>query len=200
MSQRIMTLERNTTETQITLGLNLDARGQQAAELDLPVPFLAHMLDSFARHSGFGLSVKATGDTHVDDHHLVEDTGLVLGQALLQALGDKKGITRFAQAVVPMDETLVLAAVDLSGRPYLAWNMDIPLTHVGSFDTALALEFFRAFTMEAKMNLHLRQLAGENAHHLIEAAFKATARALAVAVSPDKLRGGGVPSTKGSLV
>ncbi len=193
-------IHRKTKETDIRLELDLQARGSHAASIDTPVPFLNHMLDSFARHSGFGLTVKAEGDTHIDDHHLVEDTGLVLGEALLKALGDKKGIQRFGHAVVPMDETLVLAAVDLSGRPFLSFDMDIPLTRVGNFDTALTLEFFRAFTMEAKMNLHLRRLAGGNAHHLIESAFKATARALAVAVSPDDLRGGGIPSTKGTLV
>ena len=189
-------VDRRTKETQIVLTLNLDGQGQ--AEIGTGVGFFDHMLDLLARHSGVDLTVKATGDLHVDDHHLVEDVGIVLGQALKEALGEKRGLVRYGSATVPMDESLVMCALDLGGRPYLAYGLELPAKRVKQFDVELVEEFFRALTNAAGMNLHLRQLAGRNTHHLIEAAFKAFARALgeAVAVSP---RQKGIPSTKGVL-
>jgi imidazoleglycerol-phosphate dehydratase len=189
-------VKRATRETDIELRLNLDSSGTY--EIDLPVPFLKHMLELFSKHALIDLTIKATGDVEVDDHHLVEDVGIVLGQALAQALGDKAGIARYGHFLLPMDESLVLCAMDLSGRAFLVYDFNFPQERVGNFDVHLAHEFFSAFAANAKMNLHLRQLAGGNAHHLIEAAFKATARALRMAVSYDE-RATGVPSTKGVL-
>jgi imidazoleglycerol-phosphate dehydratase len=162
------------------------------------VPFFDHMLDALGRHGLFDLTVRATGDLAVDAHHTVEDVGICLGQALSQALGDKSGIARFGSAVVPMDEALVLAAVDISGRPYLAYEVDLPVEIIGTFDTTLAEEFLRAFASNASLTLHVQEISGENAHHVIEAAFKAVARALRQAVDLD-CRVSGVPSTKGTL-
>jgi len=193
---RTAELKRITKETDIELHLNLDGAG--AYEIDLPAPFFKHMLELFSKHSLIDLTIKATGDVEVDDHHLVEDVGIVLGQALAQALGDKAGIGRYGHCLLPMDESLVLCAMDLSGRAFLVYDFNFPQERVGNFDVHLAREFFSAFAAHAKMNLHLRQLAGGNAHHLIEAAFKATARALRMAVSYDE-RAPGVPSTKGVL-
>ncbi len=192
---RTANVDRKTKETQITLHLSLDGEGK--SDVSTGVGFLDHMLDLLARHSGMDLTVKATGDLHVDDHHLVEDTGIVLGQALVKALGDKKGLVRYGSATVPMDESLVLCALDLGGRPYLAYGLELPAKRVKQFDVELVEEFFRALA-NSGMNIHLRQLAGRNTHHLIEGAFKAFARALgqAIAVSP---RVKGVPSTKGVL-
>ena len=189
-------VNRETTETQIALSLDLDGSGRYAVES--PVGFLNHMLELFARHGAFDLTVKAAGDTHVDDHHLVEDVGICLGQAFDKALGDKAGITRYGNATVPMDEALVTCDLDLSGRPFLAFSLRCEKPKVGTFDVELCEEFFRAFAMNARLTLHVRQHSGANCHHLIEAAFKATARALrtAVACAPGT---SGVPSTKGVL-
>jgi imidazoleglycerol-phosphate dehydratase len=195
-SRRIAELSRTTTETAIDLRLDLDGTGQ--AQISTGVAFFDHMLTALTRHAGFDLTVEATGDREVDDHHTVEDVGIVLGQACAQALGDKRGITRFADALVPMDEALVAAAIDISGRGQLHYVVPVPIELIGTFDTTLAKEFFIAFTSNAGLTLHLRSLSGENAHHILEAAFKATARALRQALSFDA-RVRGVPSTKGSL-
>lgn len=195
--QRIVTRERATQETQIRLTLNLDGEG--AARLKTGIGFFDHMLTAFSRHGFFDLEVTVQGDLEVDGHHTVEDTGLVLGAAFREALGDKSGIQRFGSSYVPMDESLVLAVVDLSGRPYLAFegfHFDVPM--LGAFDVTLTHEFFRAFANECGCNLHLRALACGNAHHVIEAAFKATGRALRQAVARDA-RIKGVLSTKGML-
>ncbi len=187
-------VERNTKETEIALTLVLDGEGK--AKVKTGLGFLDHMLDLLARHAGFDLTVKAKGDLHVDDHHLVEDVGIVLGQALKQALGKKVGISRYGWAAIPMDESLVMCALDLSGRAYLGFELALPAKRVKQFDTELVEEFFRAISNSAGMNLHLHQMAGRNTHHLIEGAFKAFARALRQAVA---ITGGGVPSTKGVL-
>lgn len=186
---------RKTTETRIELRLVLDGSGTCSAETG--IGFLDHMIDLLARHGGFDLSVTASGDIHVDDHHLVEDVGIVFGDALKKALGQKEGITRYGWAVVPMDESLVMCAVDLAGRPYLHYGLELPAKRVKKFQTELIEEFCRAVVNSAGINLHLRQLAGRNTHHIIEAAFKAFARALAQAVAMSGQ--GGVPSTKGVL-
>lgn len=189
-------LSRKTKETDIELRLTLDGSGQ--CDIETGVPFFDHMLEAFARHATFDLSVRATGDTEIDDHHTVEDVGIVLGLALAQALGDKASITRFGDAVVPMDEALVLAAIDISGRGQLHYALDLNTPLLGSFDTSLAKEFFMAFASNAQLSLHIYEFAGENTHHVLEAAFKACARALRIAVARDP-RIVGVPSTKGSL-
>ena len=194
---RQVTIERSTSETQITLTLELDGSGR--AELSSGIGFLDHMLTAFARHGLFDLSLQARGDLHVDDHHTTEDIGIVLGQALARALGDKRGIRRFGQALVPMDEALVEAAVDLSGRPFLAWSAGFTRDKVGSMDTELFEEFFRALAMNGLLTLHITQKAGQNAHHLAEACFKSVARALRMAVEPDPRAAGQIPSTKGAL-
>ena len=188
-------ISRKTKETAISLRLNLDGKG--ACRAKTGVGFLDHMLDLLARHGGLDLTVTAKGDVHVDDHHLVEDVGIVLGQALKQSLGKKEGIARYGWATVPMDEALVMCALDLGGRPYLAYGLELPAKRVKGFDTELIEEFLRAVVNAAGMNLHLRQLDGRNTHHIIEAAFKAFARALGQAVA--KSGKGGVPSTKGVL-
>ena len=193
---RIAEVTRKTGETDITIKLNLDGSG--ACDISTGVPFFDHMLNAFGRHGQFDLTVHATGDVEVDAHHTVEDTGIVLGQAFAQALGDKAGITRFAEATIPMDETLVQAAVDISGRGQAYCTLPLPTEHVGSFDTELAVEFFYAFARDARLTLHVRELAGENSHHIIEAAFKAVGRAMRFATELDP-RVTGIPSTKGSL-
>ncbi len=193
---RVATIDRATGETDITLTLDLDGTGTTDAVTG--VPFFDHMLSALGRHSLMDLKVDATGDLAVDAHHTVEDVGICLGAAFASALGDKSGITRFGSAVIPMDEALVLAAVDVSGRPFLAWDVAVPIEIIGTFDTTLAEEFMRAFATNAGVTLHVRSMAGTNAHHIIEAAFKATARALAAAVAVDP-RVAGVPSTKGTL-
>ena len=187
---------RATSETDIGIFVDLDGTG--AADVETGVGFFDHMLDALARHSLIDLTVRAKGDTYVDDHHTVEDTGIVLGQALREALGDKCGIRRFGSVLVPLDETLVMAAVDISGRGELYWDVPIGPAKVGSFDTELAHEFFAGLARDAGITLHLRLVTGENAHHIIEATFKAAARALREAVEADP-RVEGVPSTKGSL-
>ena len=187
---------RATSETDIGLSVDLDGTG--VADVETGVGFFDHMLCALARHSLVDLTVRVKGDTEVDDHHTVEDTGIALGQALREALGDKRGVHRFGSVMVPLDEALVLAAVDLSGRGELYWDVPIGPSKVGTFDTELAKEFFVGLAREAGVTLHLRLVAGENAHHIIEATFKAAARALREAVEDDP-RVDGVPSTKGSL-
>ncbi len=194
---RTATVERTTRETDIAITINLDGVG--TADVDTGVPFFDHMLDAFARHALFDLTVRCKGDLEVDAHHSVEDTGIVLGQAFARALGDKRGIERFASCAVPMDEALVLCALDISGRGQAFWAMDIPVDAIATFDTQLAREFFIAFAANAGATLHLRQFSGENAHHLIEAAFKACGRALRQAVAVNPRTAGQVPSTKGAL-
>ena len=195
-ANRRAVVTRVTGETDITVELDLDGTG--TCLIDTAVPFFAHMLNAFGRHGLFDLTVRATGDIEVDAHHTVEDTGIVLGQAFTQALGDKAGITRFSDVCIPMDETLVQAAVDISGRGQAYCDLPIPTERVGSFDTELAVEFFYAFARDARVTLHVRELAGANSHHIIEAAFKAAGRAMRYACELDP-RVNGVPSTKGSL-
>jgi imidazoleglycerol-phosphate dehydratase len=187
---RNATITRTTRETDITVTIDLDGRG--ATTVETGVPFFDHMLDAFGRHGLFTLVVRAKGDLEIDAHHIV------LGSAFAEALGDKAGITRFGSAALPMDEALVLAAVDISGRGQLYWAVDLPIEIIGTFDTTLAKEFLVAFAANAGVTLHVRSLAGDNAHHIVEAAFKAVARALKEAVAIDP-RVAGVPSTKGSL-
>ncbi len=190
-------ITRQTKETDIALTLALDDTG--ACEVDTGCGFLDHMLEALGRHALVDLRVTCKGDTRVDDHHTVEDVGIVLGMALRQALSDKRGITRYGDCLLPMDEALVLAAVDLSGRAYLQYDLDIPTQKVGTFDTELVREFFLALTREAGITLHLRQLTGQNSHHIIEAAFKGFARALRQAVAQDAALAGRINSTKGAL-
>ncbi len=190
-------LTRNTSETQITLKLDLDGTGQ--ARLRSGIGFLDHMLTAFVRHSMFDVEIDASGDLHIDDHHTVEDIGIVLGQAMARAIGDKRGIRRYGHAAVPMDEALVEATVDFSGRAYLGWSVRWERDKVGTFDTELFEEFFRALAGNAAVTLHIRQLAGTSAHHVAEACFKAVARALRQASEPDPRAPGSIPSTKGSL-
>lgn len=192
-----MTVERNTSESQIRCTLDLDGTG--ARQIDTQVPFFTHMLDAFARHGLYDLELYARGDVEVDAHHVVEDVGLVLGDAYAQALGDKRGIRRYGECSVPMDETLAQAVVDFSGRPHLVWLVDgIAGKWVGGFDAELAHEFFQAFANRCQCNLHLRLHYGSNAHHILEALWKAFARATMEASRVDP-RVGGVPSTKGTL-
>jgi imidazoleglycerol-phosphate dehydratase len=193
---RVATVARVTRETDIAITIDLDGKG--ATSVETGVPFFDHMLDAFGRHGLFTLTVVANGDLEIDAHHTVEDTGIVLGQAVAEALGDKAGITRFGSCSMPMDEALVLAAVDISGRGALYYDVDLPIEIIGTFDTTLAKEFLVAFASNAGITLHVRSIAGDNAHHIIEAAFKAVARALTDAVALDP-RVSGVPSTKGSL-
>ena len=193
---RTAEVTRKTGETDIQVKLDLDGSG--VCDIDTGVPFFDHMLNAFGRHGQFDLTVHAVGDVEVDAHHTVEDTGIVLGEAFCQALGDKAGITRFADSTIPMDETLVMAAVDISGRGQAYCDLPLPTERVSAFDTELAVEFFYAFARDAKLTLHVRELAGENSHHIIEAAFKATGRAMRFACETDP-RVKGVPSTKGTL-
>ena len=189
-------VERKTSETDIVIDLNLDGSGR--TEIDTGIGFFDHMLNSFARHGFFDLTCKVKGDLWVDCHHTIEDTGIVLGQAIAQAVGDKKGIRRFGNFFLPMDETLVMSAIDLSGRPYLVCDLPFTVEKVGTFDTEMVREFFYALSYSAAMNLHLKLIHGSNNHHIMEAAFKAFAKALDEAVSFDP-RIGDVLSTKGSL-
>ncbi|MCI8338904.1 MAG: imidazoleglycerol-phosphate dehydratase HisB [Lachnospiraceae bacterium] len=193
---RVATVIRETGETRIQITLNLDGTGQ--ADIHTGIGFFDHMLNSFSRHGLFDLEVTVEGDLEVDSHHTIEDTGIVLGQVISEALGDKKGIRRFGNFVLPMDEALILCALDLSGRPYLKENMKFSVPKLGEFDTEMVHEFFYAISYSAGMNLHLKMLEGENTHHIIEAAFKAFAKALDQAVSYDE-RIGDVLSTKGKL-
>ena len=190
-------IKRKTGETDITLKLCLDGTG--ASDIKTGCGFLDHMLTLFAKHSHFDLSVDCKGDTYVDYHHTVEDIGICLGMAFLEALGDKKGIVRYADKTIPMDEALVLVAIDISGRGYLGYSLDVPSYRVGDFDTELCEEFMQAFVREAKITMHVRKLAGENSHHIIEGAFKAMARALSAAAVIDANFANEVPSTKGVI-
>ena len=194
---REASVSRKTNETDIRLRLVLDGTG--TAQIETGCGFLDHMLILFARHGGFDLELSCKGDTFVDDHHSVEDIGIVLGKAFSEALGEKKGITRYGSTILPMDEALVLTAVDLSGRAFLGYELDIPTEKVGSFDTELVKEFWLGFVRNAACTLHVRQLAGENSHHIIEAAFKSAARSLRAAVEIDRRFANIIPSTKGAL-
>lgn len=193
---RTAKLTRETSETKISLEINLDGTGE--ASVSTGIGFFDHMLLSFARHGFFDLKLMAEGDLFVDSHHTIEDTGIVLGTAIAEALGDKKGIRRYGSSILPMDETLCLCAIDLSGRPYLNFDMNFTTDRVGYFDTEMAKEFFYAVAVNSKMNLHVKQLAGENNHHLLEATFKAFARALDEATAQEA-RVVGVLSAKGTL-
>ncbi|AVO37348.1 imidazoleglycerol-phosphate dehydratase HisB [Pukyongiella litopenaei] len=190
-------ITRKTAETDISVTVDLDGTG--AYDNRTGVGFFDHMLDQLARHSLIDMTVRATGDLHIDDHHTVEDTGIALGQALAQALGDKRGIRRYGACLLPMDDALLRTALDLSGRPYLVWNVDLPTARIGTFDTELVREFFQAFSTHGGITLHVDRLHGINSHHIAEAAFKSVARALREAVEPDPRRSDAVPSTKGAL-
>ena len=192
---RTSEITRNTAETKISLKLNLDGTGK--SQIDTGVGFLDHMLTLFAAHGKFDLTVICNGDTGVDDHHSVEDIGICLGQAFQAALGDKRGITRYGSFLLPMDEALILSAVDISGRSCLNYGLDIPTEKIGAFDTELVEEFFLGFTRNCPMSLHLRQLSGTNSHHIVEGAFKSLGRALKAAVALDGSNE--IPSTKGVL-
>ena len=194
---RTFELERNTNETQIRVYINLDGRG--VYENHTGVGFLDHMLDLFARHGRFDLKVECKGDTWVDDHHSVEDVGIALGTAIRNALGEKRGISRYGSMLLPMDEALILCAVDLSGRAVLGWKMEIPTQKIGSFDTELVKEFWLAMSRTLESSIHFQQLAGENSHHIVEGMFKAAGRALAQAVRIQADYADEIPSTKGTL-
>lgn len=194
---RKVEIARKTGETDILLTLDLDGTGKSTIESGCG--FLDHMLTLFAKHSGFDLAVKCKGDVEVDYHHTTEDVGIALGKAFFSALGDKKGITRYGDTMLPMDETLIRSAVDISGRDYLAIDLDLPCAKVGDFDTELCEEFWLAFVRESKVTLHITQLAGKNAHHIIEGVFKSVARTLGKAAAIDVRRADEIPSTKGVL-
>jgi imidazoleglycerol-phosphate dehydratase len=194
---RTATINRKTNETDIRLTLNLDGVGK--SEIHSGVGFLDHMLTLFARHGRFDLTLTCDGDTYVDDHHSVEDIGIALGQAFAEALGEKRGILRYGSCILPMDETLILAAVDISGRPYLGYDLHIPTEKVGTFDTELTEEFFLGFVRNAALTLHLKQLEGKNSHHIIEGAFKAFGRTMKEAVAVEERFKDEIPSTKGVL-
>lgn len=194
---RNATIRRETAETKIALTLNLDGSGKSS--LDTGCGFLDHMLTLFAAHGRFDLTVSCTGDTYVDDHHTVEDIGIALGQAFAQALGDKRGICRYGDTILPMDEALILSAVDFSGRCHLGYGLELPTEKVGTFDTELCEEFWNGFVRKAECSLHIRQLAGTNTHHIIEGAFKSVARTLRKAVAVDPAFAEEIPSTKGVL-
>ncbi len=197
MSDRIATITRDTLETQISVAVNLDGTGESSFETG--IPFLEHMLDQIARHGLVDLEIKASGDLHIDDHHCVEDIGIALGQAYCQALGDKKGITRYGHAYVPLDEALSRVVIDFSGRPGIEYRVKYPRARIGQFDVDLIHEFFQGFANHAPATLHIDNLQGKNAHHIAETVFKAFGRALRVAVSRDERITGVIPSTKGSL-
>lgn len=194
---RAAEIKRKTNETDISLSLDLDGSGR--SEIKCGCGFLEHMLTLFAKHAHFDLTLSCVGDTYVDDHHTVEDIGIALGEAFDKALGDKKGIMRYADTILPMDESLILTAVDLSGRSHLSYSLDIPTEKVGTFDTELCEEFFAAFVRSAKCTLHIRKISGTNSHHIIEGAFKSFARTLSCAVKIDGAFKDEIPSTKGVL-
>jgi imidazoleglycerol-phosphate dehydratase len=194
---RSTTLTRTTAETDIKVELTLDGTGKYDNQTG--VGFFDHMLDQLARHALVDLTVRCSGDLHIDDHHTVEDVGIAIGQALAKAMGDKKGITRYGSCLLPMDDALVRAALDLSGRPYLVWNVDLPTAKIGTFDTELVREFFQALSTHGGMTLHVDMLHGLNSHHIAEAAFKAVARALRIALELDPRTSDAIPSTKGTL-
>ncbi|MEN8894424.1 imidazoleglycerol-phosphate dehydratase HisB [Planktotalea arctica] len=194
---RTATVTRATAETDISVEINLDGTG--VYDNQTGIGFFDHMLDQLARHSLIDMSIRAKGDLHIDDHHTVEDTGIALGQALSQALGDKRGIVRYGACHLPMDDAQVRCALDLSARPFLVWNLDLPTQKIGTFDCELIREFFQAFATHGGITLHVDQLHGFNSHHIAEAAFKAVARALRIAVETDQRKSDAVPSTKGTL-
>ena len=194
---RTARIARKTAETDITVEITLDGEGRY--DNVTGVGFFDHMLDQLARHALLDLTIRAQGDLHIDDHHTVEDTGIALGQALTQALGDKRGIRRYGSCLLPMDDARVQAALDLSGRPYLLWEVDLPTQKIGTFDTELVREFFQAFSTHGGITLHVTGQAGVNSHHIVEAAFKAVARALRDALEPDARKSDAIPSTKGTL-
>lgn len=194
---RSATVTRKTAETDISVTIALDGSGSYDNQTG--VGFFDHMLDQLARHGLIDMTVRCVGDRHIDDHHTVEDVGIALGQALAEALGDKRGIRRYGSCLLPMDDALVRAALDLSGRPYLVWNMDLPTEKIGTFDTELVREFFQGFAAHSGMTLHVDALHGINSHHMAEAAFKAVARALREAVETDPRKTDAIPSTKGVL-
>ncbi len=197
MAGRIAYIERKTNETDIKLELHIDGSGQ--TKIDTGIGFFDHMLNSFAKHGFFDLKAIVKGDLYVDSHHTIEDTGIVLGEAIKKAIGDKKGIKRYGQRILPMDESLVMCAIDLSGRPYLSFDMNLTVDQVGYFDTEMVKEFFYAVAYSAGMNLHIKQINGSNNHHLIEAAFKAFSKALDEATQIDPRMKDVVLSTKGTL-
>lgn len=194
---RTAKITHKTAETEISVEINLDGTGTYDNETG--VGFFDHMLDQLSRHALIDMTVRAKGDLHVDDHHTVEDVGIALGQALTQAMGDKKGIVRYGSCLLPMDDALVRAALDLSARPFLVWNLDLPSQKIGAFDTELVREFFQALSTHGGITLHVDQLHGVNSHHITEAAFKAVARALRDALETDPRKADAVPSTKGAL-
>jgi imidazoleglycerol-phosphate dehydratase len=194
---RTAQITRKTNETDITLSVDLDGTGRR--DIKTGVGFFDHMLDQLARHALIDITISATGDLHIDDHHTVEDVGIALGQALAQAMGDKRGIRRYGSFHLAMDDALLRAALDLSGRPYLVWDVEFPTPKIGGFDTELVREFFQAFSTHGGITLHVSKLAGINSHHIAEAAFKAVARALREALEPDPRSGDAIPSTKGTL-
>lgn len=194
---RTSTITRNTEETKITLSLNLDGKGE--SKIDTGCGFFDHMLTLFSKHSKIDLDVTCNGDTNVDYHHTVEDIGIVLGKAILEALGDKKGINRYADTILPMDESLILTAIDISGRSYLGFDALFPAQKIGDFDTELVEEFFMALVRSAEITLHIKKMAGENSHHIAEGIFKSFARSLRVAVALDENFKDQLPSTKGVL-
>ncbi len=194
---RTASVSRKTAETEISVEINLDGTGEYDNQTG--VGFFDHMLDQLSRHSLIDFKIRAKGDYHIDDHHTVEDTGIALGQALVQALGDKRGINRYGECHLPMDDAQVRAALDLSARPFLVWNVDIPTQKIGTFDTELVREFFTGFATHGGITLHVDQLHGVNSHHIVEAAFKAVARALRTAVETDPRKAEDIPSTKGAL-
>ena len=194
---RQSTLTRSTAETEITVEINLDGTG--AYDNQTGVGFFDHMLDQLARHSLIDMTIRAKGDLHIDDHHTVEDVGITLGQALTKALDDKRGIRRYGACLLPMDDALVRTALDLSARPFLIWNVTLPTSKIGTFDTELVREFFQALSTHGGITLHVDMLHGINSHHIAEAAFKSVARALRDAVEVDPRKSGDIPSTKGAL-
>jgi len=194
---RTHALTRTTAETDISVALTLDGTGQY--DNDTGVGFFDHMLDQLARHALIDMKVRCKGDLHIDDHHTVEDVGIAIGQALSAAVGDKKGIQRYGSCLLPMDDALVRAALDLSGRPFLVWNVDLPTPKIGTFDTELVREFFQALSTHGGITLHVDMLHGLNSHHIAEAAFKAVARALRIALEVDPRTADAIPSTKGAL-
>ena len=194
---RKASISRKTVETTIEVSIDLDGTG--IYDNQTGVGFFDHMLDQLSRHALIDMKIRAKGDLHIDDHHTVEDTGIALGQALAKALGDKKGIRRYGSCLLPMDEALVCAALDLSGRPFLVWNLDLPSSKIGTFDTELVREFFTAFAMQGGITLNIEKLSGLNSHHIVEATFKAVARALREAVETDPRKADAIPSTKGTL-
>lgn len=194
---RSSTITRKTAETDISVQINLDGAG--VYDNQTGIGFFDHMLDQLARHSLIDMTIRAKGDLHIDDHHTVEDTGIALGQALAEALGDKRGIRRYGSCLLPMDDALVRCALDLSARPFLIWNVDLPTAKIGTFDTELVREFFQALSTHGGITLHVDLLHGLNSHHIAEAAFKSVARALRDAVETDPRKSDSVPSTKGAL-